>query len=105
MRFNFPKVKFADENSVRDQLRHVVSEMFEVIDGYMGESGHVVVGIEEEVMDLTHSLETFWRIRMRTHGVRHVELLRERVEEKNRLRGYYEREEKGNAEEEGGSGG
>ena len=92
--YNFPAVRFVGENSPVEQLRHIISEACEVIDEVVEnhDTQEQAVADEKvlcELADLSHSLETFWRIQEKLHGTKHVAGIFARVEEKNRKRGYY----------------
>ena len=79
MKFNFPMTKFAKENNFFDQINHVMSESDEVRKADNG-SDHQW----DELMDLSHSLETLFRIEPDN-----AEAARLRVLQKNRSRSYY----------------
>lgn len=85
--FNFPETRFVAENTLGQQIDHIMSEAEEVVAA--AEISNEAV--EEELADLTHSLETFWRKMQLERGEEYVEELFDRVEEKNRVRGYYGR--------------
>jgi len=94
LNYNFPPTIFVDKNTLKKQLAHVLSEAAEVIQAHIRNDGIMVEELEEELMDLTHSLETFWRKYERGRlGVPSVEKLRAKVERKNRERNYYDRDE------------
>lgn len=88
LEFNFPATRFVRENTTGKQIHHVLSEADEVRRA-MSE-GEIVDRIMEEVADLTHSLETFWRLMVKDFGEEYVDAIFDRVEAKNRERGYYE---------------
>jgi hypothetical protein len=83
VRFNFPAVTFVAKNSLGEQIDHVLSEACEV--GKAQDNDE----IEMELMDLEHSLETFWRMLQKERGEEYVEALRLKVRTKNKERGYY----------------
>ena len=85
--YNFPRTTYVTSNSVQEQLRHVLSEMDEVqraIDGNEGPER-----VDEELVDVFHSLETLFRRMQIDLGDEYVEELFQQVEEKNQARGYY----------------
>ena len=93
--YNFPATTFAYTNDDREQIGHVLSEAGEVCDALLAlahaeSSEELFDHLLEEVTDLTHSLETFWRIMERKMGREFVENLFKKVIEKNRTRGYYD---------------
>jgi len=61
-----------------------LSEAFEVMAATSDEHR------EEEMADLTHSLETYWLRKMVENGEEYVRGIFARIEAKNRARGYYE---------------
>jgi len=85
MKFNFPKTKFAEQNTIGKQIEHVLSEAVEVQMELMKSNERA----EDELADLTHSLETLWRIVVAERGEAYVQHLFERVIEKNAERNYY----------------
>jgi hypothetical protein len=91
--YNFPKTIFVDTNTAGEQLEHVLSEVdevveaFEIADSLDGLDG--ISHINDELADLTHSLETMWRILEAEHGQDYVQAIFAKVEAKNRARGYY----------------
>lgn len=87
LNFNFPKSRFVAENTLGKQIDHILSEVEEVREAFEISNE----AVEEELADLTHSLETFWRKMQLERGEEYVEALFDRVEEKNRVRGYYGR--------------
>ena len=84
MNYNFPRIKFADENTLHTQLQHFASEYIEIVERI--EHGDMW-GITEEVIDMMHSAETWLRI-VERHGV-DVDAEISKVIEKNRARNYY----------------
>lgn len=86
--YNFPATIFVEQNSGGKQLDHVMSEVDEVVANCLDES-IPFDDITHEMADLTHSLETYWRILERTHGRDYVQATFREVEHKNRQRGYY----------------
>ena len=87
-RYNWPETRFARENTPGKQIDHILSEVDEVI-AAGPESNE---GIERELADLHHSLETFWRILERTKGLKYVANLFRATEKKNSMRRYYVRD-------------
>ena len=83
MNFNFPRAKFADSNTIEDQVLHIVSESIEAAN----ESDPELQAME--IMDCLHSCETALRILEEQHGIGLDSIIAE-VEHKNRVRGYYE---------------
>ena len=87
MNWNFPKTKFVDDNDRDHQFEHVVSEVVEVSNAIaLQESAG---RIDEELMDLFHSLETYWRIQEKERGPEYVAGMRRYVTDKNAARDYY----------------
>ena len=84
MKYNFPKIRFIEENTLHTQLLHFASECIEIAERI--EHGDMW-GITEEVIDMMHSAETWLRI-VERHGV-DVDGEISKVIEKNRKRGYY----------------
>ena len=79
--YTFPRAKFADTNTLADQWEHIRSEFVEASKAEgLGER-------DEELMDLWHSIETYFRMR-EAAGV-DIGETREVVVAKNRARGYY----------------
>jgi len=89
MKFNFPEIKFAKENCIQDQYEHVRSEEFEAEEEYLWH-GNLSDKFFEEMADLTHSIETFWRIVERTKGKPYLDNLFSSIVRKNVERNYYE---------------
>jgi len=79
--YTFPRVKFADTNTLTDQWEHIRSEFVEA------SKAEGLGDRDEELMDLWHSIETYFRIR-EAAGVDIGETKRT-VVTKNRARGYY----------------
>lgn len=88
MKFNFPATRFACENSAEQQAEHALSEAAEVQE-LLEAPARDIDRIDEEMMDLLHSAETYWRIRAAGRGDAYVQMLRDRVVVKNEIRGYY----------------
>lgn len=88
--YNFPETIFVERNTLGEQVEHVLSEADEVVDALDAADGLDELGhINEELADLTHSLETLWRIMEDYHGREYVQAIFARVEAKNKARGYY----------------
>ncbi len=81
MKGHFPVIRFVRENSIYEQLMHVQSEAIEVKYALYQHR------VDEEMADLLHSCETYFRIRER-EGL-DVEATFAKVVEKNSRRGYY----------------
>lgn len=90
--YNFPSTIFVARNSGGQQLDHVMSEVEEVVENCLDENVPFD-DIVHEMADLTHSLETYWRILERHRGTEYVQAVFREVEHKNRQRGYYLTEE------------
>lgn len=87
MNYSFPKTRFAESNDRAAQLEHVRSEMTEV-DAAL-ENNEAALRVDEELMDLFHSLESYWRVQERLLGPEYVAQLRRAVFSKNAARCYY----------------
>lgn len=92
--YNFPPTKFVDENSLGDQLDHVMSEDLEVLEIVQEKYDDLEEACKdehllEEMVDKTQSLETWWRIMEEQRGKEYVQQLFAKVENKCRQRGYY----------------
>lgn len=83
MLFNFPPTRFVTENSQIEQMDHIVSESMEVLDAMAKDESRR--RLLEELMDLHHSLETFWRMQ----DAQEVAEVMTDVMKKNAMRGYY----------------
>ena len=81
----YPSVKFVKTNGFYDQLKHVYSEVKEVIDEIDGSLEDLLM----EICDLEHSIQTAFEIVEKKFGA-DIDAIRARVVEKNRKRGYYE---------------
>lgn len=100
MRYIFPPTKFVRENSVEEQLLHILSEVSELIDEitikHINDYHYEVIGhttkMLGEAIDLHHSLETLFR-KLEDMGV-DVEGGFQGTLDKNRARGYYMGEKK-----------
>lgn len=93
--YNFPATIFSRQNTGEKQLDHVMSEVAEVQEACI-DPGVPYDDIAHEMADLTHSLETFWRILERTRGRSYVQGVFNEVEGKNQARGYYAVEDDAN---------
>lgn len=86
MPYSYPKIKFADTNTLEQQLDHVRSEHFEVWKAYMNdEIGHLV----EELFDLQQSVDTCLRVIERLHPEMDLAAAKQAMVQKNADRGYY----------------
>lgn len=81
----YPRTKWSNTVTSAEQLRHVNSEMIEARHAYLGGEGQD--RIDEEVGDIEHSIQTYWDCRTREGA--DVDAIRQKVIEKNRVRGYY----------------
>jgi hypothetical protein len=92
MNFNFPPTKFVETNRPAQQLEHVLSEIDEIFEE-LRERNHDQAVTDYptlcELVDLTQSLETFWRVMARVHGDLLVKALFAAVESKTHRKGYY----------------
>ena len=88
--YNFPATKFAYENNPADQLNHVLSEVDEVLEASDVALTWLDDDLLEELTDLSHSLETFWRTVELVTGREAVQALFTKVADKNLDRGYYD---------------
>lgn len=86
--FNWPAARFAAESTQGSQIEHVLSEALEVCEA-LEDPAKTAADVEEELADLHHSIETYWRILQASHGPEHVAAIMARVRDKNRARGYY----------------
>jgi len=84
-KWNFPETIFTKNNSLKQQISHLESEIIEVKNAYLSEgfSSHMV----EELWDVIHSAETALRIL----GTDKIDIfyIKDKVIEKNKERGYY----------------
>lgn len=92
--FNWPETIFARRNTPDEQLDHVISEVDEASVLTPLSGAEAEEALHEELADLVHSLETYWRIVGRVRGLDYVRAVFSRVEDKNRARGYYEEVER-----------
>ena len=84
--FVYPPSCFVS-NCLSDQVKHVRSEVDEVVAAYYGNTD--IIHLAEELCDVVHSSETGLRILADRYGV-DVPAVQDYVVEKNRLRGYYD---------------
>ena len=92
MPYNFPKIKFADTNTLEQQPDHVRSEHFEVWKAYMNdEIGHLV----EELLDLQQSCDTALRVIARLYPALDMVEAKKAMIQKNVDRGYCDASEIG----------
>lgn len=87
IKYNFPATTFVASNTLQQQLRHVLSEMNEVRDAIRNNEG--TERIDEELADVYHSLETYFRRMQLDLGAEYVDALFDIIEDKNRDRNYY----------------
>ena len=90
--YTFPKTVFADTYTSSEQVDYVLSEMDEVNRARVSETHRRT---DEELLDLLHSIETYFRIRCAEAGERYVREMVEQVRVKNSKRGYYGKTEGG----------
>jgi predicted RNase H-like nuclease len=88
--YNFPETKFVKENSVLKQIFHILSEVREVEEVLLQDEKEFNFETMVELADLTHSLETLWRIMELRKGREYVHALFKNVQIKNLARGYYD---------------
>jgi len=85
MHYQFPPVRWADTNTPYQQLEHIREEHGEawqaMLKGHLGD-------VDDEVMDLYHSCETYFRVRERM-GI-DVDAVLKRTQDKNHDRGHYD---------------
>ena len=81
----FPRLKFVDDNSIHDQVVHVMSETTEVLDTLI--IGEAVIRTAEELVDVITSCVTGLRILTEMYGV-DVDGVIDYVNAKNAARGY-----------------
>ena len=87
MNFNFPRSRFADSNTIDDQVSHIMGEACEVARAsYEADLDATVM----EIFDIIHSCETAMWIIAREKGFGYIFDMKIAVERKNRLRGYYD---------------
>ncbi|MFA5517379.1 MAG: hypothetical protein WDA20_13965 [Desulfuromonadales bacterium] len=99
----WPKTKFAETNTIAEQLAHIFSEIDEAAEAadlcvHVSPGEDVVSGklsLFRELADLQHSIETLWHIldRKTFPGFSDQQIFFW-VEEKNRVRGYYVEDER-----------
>lgn len=80
----FPRVKFADTNTVEQQLAHIASEKDEALEAYAQDN---IEHTDEEIMDRMYACKTYLDIRA-DQGV-DIDYIRRMVIKKNKDRGYY----------------
>jgi len=96
--YNWPETIFVRQNTASQQLDHILSEVDEItqIGPHVDPSSSVTDPIQRhlhmEIADLHHSIETYWRRLEREHGPDYVAAVFQAVEDKNRVRGYYDLE-------------
>lgn len=85
MRRLYPETKFARTNTIDEQVDHVLSEICEAIREKRGSLEFL-----HELADVQASIETLWNVLDRIYGTDFSEkIIFERIEQKNRERGYY----------------
>jgi len=82
--YRFPRVKFADSNSVTEQIAHAEGELEEVIEALCNNDPEHAL---EEMIDAIWSIETMIRIHCQETGLDPA-AASAMVEKKNRDRGY-----------------
>jgi len=85
--YKYPRIKFADTNTVEQQLEHIRSEVVEAIQAY---SADKLGDMDIELHDIGQSVETLQRMREERAGVS-IDEGRQFMIKKNRERGYYVR--------------
>ena len=85
MPYKFPRIKFADTNTVKQQLDHILEEVREVFTAY---NEGMMGDMDMEVCDLAQSVETLQRMREERNGVS-TKMTQEAMVEKNKGRSYY----------------
>lgn len=81
-KYIFKKIKYADTNTINEQLAHILEEIVEIM------RTENVEDLREEITDLRQSVETLVRIAER-EGM-DVEAETFLVEHKNEIRGYHQ---------------
>jgi hypothetical protein len=87
MTYIFPCAKFADENTITEQITAIGKEFAEICHASWGCEG--IDRITEEILDTLHSCETALRIIEAEHGPGYVHDRMQAVIAKNTARGYY----------------
>ena len=82
--FNFPPMKGLENFTVQEQLAHISQETGECIAAFYDGDEYDIVS---EAMDIIHAVETL--LRMKGIVGDKADELRNTVEHKNRIRGYY----------------
>lgn len=82
-KYNFPRIKFVDTNSIEEQLKHFLSEVEELKKEPVGSDAFYT-----EAMDCIHSLETLFRI-LGKDAPCSASRLQQSIIKKNIFRGYY----------------
>ena len=85
MPYKFPRIKFSDTNTIKQQLDHVLEEVHEVFKAY---NEGMMGDMDMELCDLAQSVETLQRMREERNGVS-TKLTQEAMIKKNGERGYY----------------
>jgi|GEM_PF-5801677 hypothetical protein len=86
--YKFPKAKFADENTVVEQIDHLYSEIEECLQA-LDEQSKDLFHLAEEIFDVSHSAETALRIIESLEGPEFLRNVKYFVIAKNADRGYY----------------
>ena len=87
--FNFPPIKGLDEFTDEEQLAHINTEIIELLEAWEdNDRYHMAL----EAMDVIHAVETFLRMKGITGEV--ADYYRDECERKNRIRGYYDDQDK-----------
>ena len=86
MIYRFPRTRFVEQNSFKDQLDYATSEFMEAFTALDGGEGYQRVA--EEVVDTIHALEGSLRILQEQHGINVADVV-VYVQQKNSVRGYY----------------
>jgi hypothetical protein len=91
----YPRCKFADKNTLQEQLVHIRSELREVNQAMRklrmarNPKPHLVDRLLEELHDLSHSTQTMMDIVVRDYPGADPQAIWLAVIEKNKARGYY----------------
>jgi len=83
--FVFPRINFADTNTIDKQMDHICTEVVEAMQE-VGKCDNEALAIE--LLDVIHSTETALRILKERHWI-DLNSVKEKVIIKNELRGYY----------------
>ncbi len=83
-KYNFPAI--ATHNTLFQQFRKILEEARELEGTWEWKNTDAT---DEEVMDVIHACETYFRLRSERDSSFDINILQKRIEEKNRRRGYY----------------